>query len=360
MPDNSLPSSLFDAAACRRRFATAFQPRPLVYWSDLSVSASLGWGGFLISVGVPFGSVVYWVATLVAVGALLRAALFIHELAHLKRGAVAGFETAWLVCVGFPLMVPSIMYDPHGDHHRRATFGTLHDPEYLPLARWPTSRIVWFVAQMLFVPPLLALRWGVVGPVAACIPPLRRCVISYASTLVINPAYCRAFPQNNVRFICQETGASAFFWAAMFGWHMGWIPIAWFFQWYFVGVGILTINQIRTLAAHRYDNTGQQLTAVGQLLDSVTLCGQSGLTALAAPVGLRYHALHHFLPTVPYHSLGQLHRQLLAELPSNSSYQQTFQPGILSAIDNLFERATRYRQTAKQALVSEGADATEV
>ena len=364
MPDNSFPSPLFvagalDAAACRRRFATAFQPRPLVYWSDLGVSAGLGWGGFLTSVSVPFGSVAYWGATLVAVCALLRAALFIHELAHLKRGAMAGFETAWLVCIGFPLMVPSIMYDPHGDHHRQASFGTLHDPEYLPLARWRTSRLIWFIAQMLFVPPLLALRWGIVGPVAACIPPLRRFVISSASTLVINPEYRRAWPQNTRRFIAQETGASLFFWAAMLSWYMDWISAAWFLQWYFVGVGILTINQVRTLAAHRYENTGQQLTAVGQLLDSVNLSGQSVLTALAAPVGLRYHALHHFLPTVPYHSLGRLHRQLLAELPPASPYRQTLQNGIVSAIGNLLARAAHYRQQLGQELLNEDAGSTE-
>lgn len=364
MPDSSSPSPLsasgaLDAAACRRRFANAFQPRPFVYWSDLFVSAGFGWGGFLISISVPFGSLSYWVATLIAICALLRAALFIHELTHLKRGVVVGFETAWLVCVGFPLMIPSIMYDSHGDHHRQATFGTLHDPEYLPLARWQTFRIIWFIAQMLFVPPLLALRWGIVGPVAACIPPLRRFVITHASTLVINPAYRRALPQNTVRFVCQEAGVGIFFWTVMFSWYIDWISAAWLLQWCFVGVGILTINQLRTLAAHRYENPGQQLTTVGQLLDSVTLRGQSVLTALAAPVGLRYHALHHFLPTVPYHSLGRLHRQLLAELPSDSPYQHTLQDGILSTIGHLFERAAHHRQQVDQPLLSEDAGARE-
>ena len=199
-----------------------FQPRPFLYWSDLLVSACLGWGSFRLSLAVPFGSLSYCVATLVAVCALLRAALFIHELAHMKRGVVAGFETAWLMLVGFPFMIPSMMYDPHADHHRQATFGTIYDPEYVPLAQWQTSRIIWFIAQMLFVPPLLALRWGIIGPIGACIPPLRRFVIAHASTLVINPEYRRALPQNTARFALQEAGAALFFWAVVCSWYLGW------------------------------------------------------------------------------------------------------------------------------------------
>jgi hypothetical protein len=47
-----------------------------------SPSAAFGMG-----VRVPFGSFLYITVTTVAVVALLRAAIFIHELAHLKRGA---------------------------------------------------------------------------------------------------------------------------------------------------------------------------------------------------------------------------------------------------------------------------------
>ena len=126
---------------------------------------------------MPFGSVVYLGCSAAAVLALLRAALFIHELAHLKRRALPGFETVWLLLVGFPLMVPSIMYDTHGDHHRQASFGTPNDPEYLPLAHSHPLGLVWFVVQVSLVPVLLVVRWGIIGPLAACLPQLRRWVI---------------------------------------------------------------------------------------------------------------------------------------------------------------------------------------
>ncbi len=355
-PPVSLPTTAatsFSAADYRRRFASAFQPQPWKYWADLLASAGLGWGFFGLSLSVPFGSVVYLGCSAAAVLALLRAALFIHELAHLKRRALPGFETAWLLLVGFPLLVPSIMYDTHGDHHRQASFGTPNDPEYLPLAHSHPLGLVWFVVQVSLVPALLVVRWGVIGPLAACLPQLRRWVIRHASSLVINPRYCRALPskQQRPRFAAQETAAGLVCWGVGLGCCLGWIPLVWLLQWWLTGAGILVINQIRTLAAHGYHNRDHAITTVEQVLDSITLRGcppeenaggrfikksvSSLLTAAAAPVGLRYHALHHFLPTVPYHSLGLLHRRLEAELGQDSPYWQTCRNGIVSAISAL-------------------------
>lgn len=356
----SLPTAMaapLIAADYRRRFASAFQPQPWKYWSDMLASAGLGWGFFGLSLYAPVGSVVYLGCSVVAILALLRAVLFIHELAHLKRRAIPGFETVWLILVGLPLMVPSIMYDPHGDHHRRATFGTPDDPEYLPLAHAHPLGLVWFVVQVSIVPVLLAIRWGLIGPLAACLPPLRRFVIRHASSLVINPRYRRPLPskQRRTRFAAQEAGAGVLVWGVALGWYLGWIPPAWLLQWFLTGAGILAVNQVRTLAAHRYTNQGLAVTTVDQVLDSITLRGRplkvndddllikkrssfTLLTAAAAPVGLRYHALHHFLPTVPYHSLGALHRRLEAELDRDSPYWQTYQSGIVSAISALIRR----------------------
>ncbi len=57
-----------------------------------------------------------------------------------------------------------------------------------------------------------------------------------------------------------------------------------------------------------------------QLLDSCTISGGQRLRAriadaarvLVAPVGLRYHALHHWIPSLPYHNLGRVHRLLVS------------------------------------------------
>ncbi|HEV8712120.1 MAG TPA: fatty acid desaturase [Candidatus Binatia bacterium] len=348
--------SEFSASELRWRFANAFQPCPWIYWSDLLASAGVGWAAFGLGVKVPFGSFLYITVTIVAVVALLRTAIFIHELAHLKRGALPGFEIAWHFLAGLPFMLPSLMYvGSHADHHRQATFGTIDDPEYAPLARWSSLRITWFVVSMSLVPVLLACRWGILGPLSYFIHPLRRLVVERASTLVINPNYRRPLPsgQQVVRWRIQETSAALTCWITIACGIVGWIPLRWFFQWYVVAIGVVLVNQLRTLAAHRYDNDGTPLDSIGQLLDSVTLSGWPVPTVLAAPVGLRYHALHHFLPTVPYHSLGTLHRQLLAELPADSPYRRTQRSGILTTVRDLLgrqeSRDTKIRSAARAA-----------
>lgn len=334
----------FSASRLRRRFANAFSPRPLLYWSDCFVSASIGWGAFTIAAEAPFSSLLYVTVTMIAICALLRASVFIHEIAHLRDGSLPGFAMAWNLFIGCPLLLPSLMYvGSHNEHHRQPTFGTSHDPEYVPLAQWSRQRILWFVVSLVFVPLLLILRWGVLGPLSFLIPPLRRFLITRASTLVINPAYRRPFPKGKhaTRWILQEHAVALTFWSVVISVYQGWLSLQWPVQWYVVTTGILLVNQVRTLAAHRYANAGFPLDATAQLLDSVTLSGRAFPTILAAPVGLRFHALHHVLPTVPYHSLGAIHRLLLAELPSDSPYRRTQERGVLAAVSGLLQHSRR-------------------
>lgn len=348
---------ILTAAECRRRYAGAFRPNPSIYWGDFSLSAGIGWAAFTLSLHPPLTFPVYCGVTLIATIALLRAAIFIHELSHLKRGAVPGFETAWNLIVGIPFMLPSLMYvGSHGDHHRQSAFGTAHDPEYAPLARHNRLQLLGFVGGIVFVPLLLALRWGLLGPLSFFIPPLRRMTIEQASSLVINTGYRRPFPTGRAtfRWWLQEIATALVVWAVVGAWAVGLVPLHWLIQWYVVSAGILLINQVRTLAAHRYTNDGRPLTSVEQLLDSINLAGWPVPTVLAAPVGLRYHALHHFLPAVPYHSLGGLHRRLLAELPPDSPYPRATSRGILftiwALITNLRPPQQPYQTTTKGSL----------
>ncbi len=327
--------------AFRHRFADAFQPRPWIYWSDFLIAISLGWAAFVFSVQASPLSLLYMGGTIIAIVALLRAVIFIHELAHLKRGTLPGFELAWNLCVGLPFLLPSLMYvGCHNDHHRQTTFGTPNDPEYIPIVRWHGLWVARFVGIAPMVPVLLALRWGVCGPLSFLIPSLRRFMIERGSSLVINTSYRRLPPRERhaIRWLLQEVAAAVVFWAIVGGVLAEAIALHWIWQWYLVATGVVLVNQVRTLAAHRYNNTdGTPLDSTGQLLDSITL--SSGLlTVLAAPVGLRYHALHHALPTVPYHSLGPLHQRLLTELPLDAPYRRTQQRGILSTIRTFFHQ----------------------
>ena len=314
-----------------REIGPDFEPSRIIYWSDLLASAFFGWLALIISARLPFGSPLHVIATLVAIFAVLRAALFIQELSHLKRGQIPGFELAWNLIVGIPFMMPSLMYvGSHMDHHKRMGFGTNDDPEYAQIARWSRLKIVAFVFAVALLPIALVVRWGVLGPLSRLFPPLRRFVVGRLSTFAINAGYVRPMPKGDQikRWDAQEAGAAAFVWAVVGAVIAGWIPIEVIVQWCIIGAGVLCVNQLRTLVAHGYENEGEPMDAEAQLLDSINLRGWPVITTLIAPVGLRFHALHHHLPFIPYHSLGLVHRRLLVELPQNAPYRATLRDAV--------------------------------
>jgi fatty acid desaturase len=60
-------------------------------------------------------------------------------------------------------------------------------------------------------------------------------------------------------------------------------------------------------------------------------------------VGLRYHALHHLLPALPYHRLAEAHRRLTAELPVSSAYHRAHHKGLTGLMIRLFGGRARGR-----------------
>jgi fatty acid desaturase len=70
------------------------------------------------------------------------------------------------------------------------------------------------------------------------------------------------------------------------------------------------------------------MTVTAQYLDSVNVPPPAPLSALWAPVGLRYHALHHLMPGVPYHSLSEAHRRLRAHLEPGTTFWQANHKGM--------------------------------
>jgi fatty acid desaturase len=324
-----------------KRIDLRAEPSKFVYWADLLASTCIAWAFFVVAAQALPGSLVHIAATLGAILAMLRAALFIHELSHFTRGQLPGFELAWNALIGIPMLIPSLMYvGSHLDHHTRMGFGTNDDPEYAPIARWSRLRIVAFVFTVALLPLVLPLRWGLLGPLSYLVSPLRRLVVAKLSTLVINSDYIRPMPRGAHvrRWQVQEAAAAVFVWSIAVAAYFGWVPLQWIVQWCLVGGGVLTVNQLRTLAAHHYENEGGTMDVEEQLLDSITLRGWPLLTVLIAPVGLRYHALHHYLPYLPYHSLGRVHRHLLSELPQSASYRATLRNG-LHTVQSLWRNA---------------------
>lgn len=332
------PDAALTIASLRQSFRAAFDPRPGIYWTDLLASAATGWTAFLLSLRLePFGAGSL-LASAVAVLALYRAVLFIHELAHLKRGALPGFEFVWHVLVGLPFLAPSLLYvGSHGDHHRKRVYGTAQDPEYETLSDWGAPRHLLAAVGFVLVPAALVLRWAVLGPLSRLVPPLRRFVVGRLSTLIINPRYERRAPlgRQRLRWAWGELGAGAVAWAAILGWNAGALPTAVVLQWYAITSAILLLNHVRTLAAHRYRSGGAAQNREGELLDTLNLLRPAWAMALLAPVGLRFHALHHLAPTLPYHSLGSVHRALNGELPETSPYRRAEARGLVAALSAL-------------------------
>ena len=329
-------------AAMRRLVADLFRVRPAIYWADFLASAAVGWGAFGLSLGAAGGARAAW--TVLAALALYRAVIFTHELTHLKRGAVPGFLWTWNLLCGIPFMVPSFMYrGVHSAHHVKTLYGTDADGEYLPFAARHPVHIVVYLASHLVLPPLAALRFVVLAPLSLLHPRLRRLVMRRASSLAIDAAYVRDLPRGrelrDARL--QEAGAFAFGAGVLGMVAAGPWPAVLLVQWYAVAVLILLVNAVRTLAAHRYRNTGGPLPFLEQIRDSINVTGQPLLMALVAPLGLRYHALHHLFPSLPYHGLGAAHRRLVAALPADSWYHDCNRDGLGQVLADLWRAARR-------------------
>lgn len=316
--------------------------RGAIYWPDMLLSALLGYAG--LAGAILFDNVWSAIASgLVGALALYRALLFIHELTHIHKMALPGFRLGWNLLVGIPLLTPSLMYENvHTLHHARTRYGTADDPEYLPLGLMKPWSLPLFLAVALLLPVGLLIRSALLVPLGALIPPLRRLVWERASALSINPAFRRRPAEGEFKrqVFWQELGASL--WATFL------VATALLYDWRPLAIGMAVVsltavlNQLRTLVAHLWVNEGEPMTVTAQFLDSVNVPPPGLVAELWAPVGLRYHALHHLLPSMPYHSLPEAHRRLHRELGLESTYQRANHPGMLHLIGRL-ARSTMLR-----------------
>ncbi|MGB3754587.1 MAG: fatty acid desaturase [Parerythrobacter sp.] len=320
------------------------EARPGIYWPDMLASAGLGYAG--IAGAILLANPVLAVSSAaVAVLALYRALMFIHEISHIHRDALPGFRTGWNVLVGIPLLTPSFMYEGvHTLHHKRTQYGTVEDPEYLPLALMKPWSLPLFIAVAMLAPVALLFRFGVLVPLGAVVPGIRHLVWQRFSALSINPAFRRRPADGTLarRVFWQELGGAVWAWALIGSiFAFGWRPLL-------VVLAIVSItavlNQLRTLVAHLWENEGDVMSVTAQFLDSVNVPPPGPVAEIWAPVGLRYHALHHLMPSMPYHALPEAHRRLVRELGTGSTYDGANHPGMWTLVARI-ARSTMGQKT---------------
>lgn len=343
-------SSEFSIARARSIVGDLFSPSPRIYWTDFLASWALGVGAFVAArvilrfQGVSAATLTAAVPlSIVACLALYRTSLFTHELAHLRKGTFRRFRLAWNVLFGIPTLMPSYLYQIHLVHHMRKHYGTKEDGEYLPLASRPVWMILGYLAECLVIPLIAIVRFLVLAPLSWLSPTLRTWLHRHLSSMVIDPTYVRPLPtREDLRaWRLEEAGCFGVAAAAVAGVALGLTPPSLFVHIYIMAVGILLLNEIRTLGAHRFHHQGEPVTFIDQLLDSINYPDRPLLTELWAPVGLRFHALHHLFPALPYHNLPEAHRRLMRELPADSPYRATNSPGLLHALGELWQSARR-------------------
>ncbi len=325
--------------------------RPVIYWADFLASATLGYGALLCAMFAAPGWIV-WLAASFAILGLYRAGSFIHEVTHLKPGAVPGFHTGWNLILGVPLLIPSYMYEGiHTLHHTRVRYGTADDPEYLPLALMSPWTVPLFVVAAAFAPLALFVRSAVLSPLSAILPPVRTMLIERYSALSINPSFRRAKPEGDFARSWQIWEMLNSLWAIAIltlAW-TGILPLRAFLIMLAIMSGSIVLNQIRTLVAHLWANEGEPISVTQQYLDSVNVPPPGFLPALWAPVGLRYHAIHHLLPSLPYHALGEAHRRLVTMLPPESPIHRANYRSLFGLVAHLINAS---RKSEREEIVS--------
>lgn len=343
--DVMIANACDDDAAVRRTFSARqvhdlvrdlLRPNPLVFWLDLLASVAFGYGALAVAVAAQDLSPWQIVAGMVSALALYRASVFTHELVHLREGSFRLFRVAWNALVGIPLLVPSFLYYDHRGHHVNHQYGTAADSEYLLLKSGP-MRSVFILALVTFATPLIVVaRFLIVAPLSIVHPRARAFVWKYASSQsTINPLYRRPPLASRREFWAASVQEVAcwLYATTMTGLFVaGLLPLRSLVIVYSVGVLAVAINSVRVLGAHHYQGEGRPMTYLDQLLDSTTIPGHPLLTELWAPLGMRYHALHHLVPSLPYHAMGVAHRRLMRELPARSPYRATLQPSLWHAI----------------------------
>ena len=317
-----------------------FAIRPWRYWLDFLVSLVPAYGFSSVFLSAPLFSPIQCVAFPLAVFWLYRLGSLVHEVAHLGHKEMRVFKVVWNLVVGVMTLSPSPFFTRHHrDHHSARLYGTQQDPEYVRnmysvAGRWG---VLLFGLEIAVLPLVVFLRF-LLAPLTFLHPRLRELALRRGSSLTLNWRYQRrltAFDRKAltaIELLCWIR-ASLIPGAVLMGW-TDWtrLPLL-----YALGVSVVALNQLRLLADHHLSSDGDHaLDLESHILDSCNYTCRDGLTWLLFPFAIRYHALHHLFPSLPYHNLAAAHARLLADLSLESPYRGLDRPGWWSVARSAF------------------------
>jgi fatty acid desaturase len=328
------------------------EPKAWIYWADMLLTITVGYACAMAFLDMPGVTWQRAVCFIVGVFAIFRASSFVHEIVHMRSGRLHSFQIGWDILVGIPILFPSFAYAHHLDHHRCDSYGTEHDGEYLAFGLDPLRTIAYFLVVTLLWPYLVVFRFLIFTPLSFIYPPFRPWLLErFSSFGIINFRHrLHIAPGTSMKYWnFLDISCSIRVWLPIILVGLGvfeWTRVALMFL---IAASVLSLNFIRSLALHDYLVDDEQVSYLAQLQDSITLPNHALLTELFVPLGLRYHALHHLFPQLPYHCLGKAHRRLMDQLPAGSDYHRTVRSGLGAIFVQLWKNTWHKPQPGVEA-----------
>ncbi|MDV6030986.1 MAG: fatty acid desaturase [Phycisphaera sp. RhM] len=300
-----------------------------IYWRDFLVSIALAYTAATVYLTAEAWSAYQIIAFPIAVFWLYRAGSLVHEVAHLGEHEMRAYKVAWNLIAGVMMLAPSPFFSAHHrDHHTHRLYGTKQDPEYIVncFRRGNWTSMFGYALLVLAFPIIVTVRF-IITPLTFLHPRLRTFVLTRCSSLMMNPYYVRRVSKADRRRITavelltciRATLIPALVLLGINQWSR--IPML-----YSLGISVLLLNQLRLLADHHFESDGTKMTPSDHMHDSCNFTGRDFFTWLLYPFSIRFHALHHLFPSLPYHNLRAADQYLMQILPADSPYRDLQQP----------------------------------
>lgn len=306
-----------------------FEVRASKYWIDLVLCAVLAYTSASIYVSSPLGSLTQLIAFPFAVFWLYRANSMVHEVSHLNRKQAPGFKVIWNLVLGVPTLFPSTFFTMHHrDHHSGRHYGTPQDPEYIVNVFTPGSfsSTALYVLHVLVYPIFVLFRF-MFAPISFLHPKLRDFTLRRLSSFTLNWKY-----ERNISRLDRKWFAVVELLCCFRAWLIPLCVVFGVTDWtrfpliYLLAITILGFNQMRFFADHHFESHGKKMSLADHIADSCNYPNSDFLTWLFFPFTIRFHALHHLFPAIPYHNLPAAHAHLISSLSADSVYHGLDQP----------------------------------